>query len=83
MAIINTSSSKESLCNFRVIQKDGIHNICLLHSEKIILTSPAEGLWSMATGWSDNWPEQWQHVNPESIEDKAFRGDFWTILTRI
>lgn len=26
-----------------------------------ILVSPTEGLWSVATGWEDNWMSGWRH----------------------
>ena len=31
------------------------------------IESPAEGLWSIATDWGTNWPDSWQHANPERI----------------
>jgi hypothetical protein len=40
------------------------------------LHSPREGLWSVATHWSDGWPSGWVHGSPEAVEHS---GD-WTIL---
>lgn len=41
------------------------------------MASPEEGLWSIATDWSDNQPTQWVHVQPE----KKVETQGWTILT--
>ena len=41
-----------------------------------ILLSPAEGLWSIAEGWEDDWPTGWRHANPTEME----RAGEWTIL---
>lgn len=44
---------------------------------KIWFTSPTEGLWSVATDWSEGWPSSWVHANPEKVE----QSDEWTIVT--
>ncbi|AQT67044.1 hypothetical protein STSP2_00183 [Anaerohalosphaera lusitana] len=36
--------------------------------DRLALTSPAEGLWSIATGWEDQWPADWRHAKIEKIE---------------
>ncbi|MEJ2702384.1 MAG: hypothetical protein P8Z79_08075 [Sedimentisphaerales bacterium] len=41
-----------------------------------LLTSPAEGLWSIATDWKEGWPAKWVHGGPTEIE----RVGDWTIL---
>ncbi len=41
-----------------------------------ILTSPPEGLWSIATAWEQGWPADWVHGKPTELEHI---GD-WTIL---
>ncbi len=41
------------------------------HGERVLLRSPADGLWSVATGWVDDWPAGWQHGSPERIERKG------------
>lgn len=33
------------------------------------LSSPAEGLWSIATGWQDQWPTQWSHAKPQAVRE--------------
>lgn len=40
------------------------------------LRTPAEGLWSIATGWKNDWPDAWVHARPESVETSGN----WTIL---
>ena len=35
---------------------------------KSIVTAPKEGLWSVATGWSEDWMCDWHHSSPERIE---------------
>lgn len=41
------------------------------------LTSPPEGLWSVATNWTDGWPSGWVHAHPDQVER---RGE-WTIVS--
>ena len=31
-----------------------------------MLTTPEEGVWSIATGWENDWPSQWIHIQPEA-----------------
>ena len=47
----------------------------LLNGEDV-LTSPPEGLWSIATDWKDGWPGTWIHGKPTKIE----RAGDWTVL---
>lgn len=42
-----------------------------------VISSPKEGLWSVALGWKDNWPSDWQHVSPSNVESKGE----WTIAS--
>lgn len=44
---------------------------------KVFLHSPADGLWSVATNWSDGWPSGWVHANPDKVE----RNGPWTIAS--
>ncbi|MEM8890710.1 MAG: hypothetical protein AAGD28_22220 [Bacteroidota bacterium] len=43
-----------------------------------LLQSPAEGLWSIAFDWEDNWPTKWKHAKVEKLEEvdewKIFHG---------
>ena len=56
----------------------GDHNQSVEISDegRAILRSPAEGLWSVATGWKDNWPSDWKHAHPENVKTSGG----WTIL---
>ncbi len=49
----------------------------LLHSDQILLTSPAEGLWSIATTWTNDWPTEWHHAHPNNVTQSGE----WIILT--
>lgn len=44
--------------------------------DNITLSSPPEGLWSIATGWENQWPNNWHHVKFDSVVVK----DNWTHL---
>jgi len=35
------------------------------------LAAPAEGLWSIAMGWTNNWPADWAHGSPGTVERKG------------
>jgi hypothetical protein len=41
------------------------------------MTSPEEGLWSVATNWSVGWPTGWAHGGPNKVEHS---GD-WMIVS--
>ncbi len=36
-------------------------------ADRVAITSPQEGLWSVATAWENGWPAHWQHAHPTSI----------------
>lgn len=40
------------------------------------LRAPAEGLWSVATEWHNDWPAGWQHAGVQSVEASGK----WTVL---
>lgn len=40
------------------------------------LFTPSEGLWSVATGWKDDWMTDWVHVAPSKVENVGN----WTIV---
>ena len=46
-------------------------------NDKSLLTTPAEGLWSVATGWQQDWMCGWVHA---SADEQKQSGE-WTILT--
>jgi hypothetical protein len=41
-----------------------------------LLSSPPEGLWSVAMGWQDGWPTDWCHAQPETVRQLGP----WTVL---
>ncbi len=45
--------------------------------DRPFLTSPAEGLWSVATNWTEGWPSGWVHARPERREETGE----WTIVS--
>jgi len=58
-------------------KQDGkFYKVEILLDGEDILTSPPEGLWSIATAWKQGWPADWVHGKPTEIEHI---GD-WTIL---
>ncbi|MDR3199564.1 MAG: hypothetical protein LBU34_16980, partial [Planctomycetaceae bacterium] len=32
-----------------------------------VITTPKEGLWSIATDWTNDWMSGWKHVQPQSV----------------
>ena len=50
------------------IEVDSNNLLSLKLDGKSIVTAPAEGLWSVATGWSEDWMCDWHHSSPEHIE---------------
>ena len=42
-----------------------------------MITAPAEGLWSVATGWKNDWMCDWVHADPQNITQSGE----WTILS--
>ena len=46
---------------------------------RAFLQSPADGLWSVATNWTDGWPSGWVHARPEKVEHE---GD-WTLVSGV
>jgi len=48
----------------------------LLSGDRVLLTSPPEGLWSVAMDWRDKWPADWRHARAGEIETCGE----WTVL---
>lgn len=44
---------------------------------KHVITAPQDGLWSVATGWQDDWMCGWNHADPQKVE----KSGEWTILS--
>jgi hypothetical protein len=53
------------------------YHVQVLSGERVLLCSPPEGLWSIASDWRDGWPTEWRHAAAEQME----KNGQWTILT--
>lgn len=47
-----------------------------LIQDKVVVSAPEEGLWSVATGWQDDWMCEWKHADPQKVE----KSGEWTVL---
>ncbi|MBK6942900.1 MAG: hypothetical protein IPH13_22230 [Planctomycetes bacterium] len=52
------------------------HAVVVAIGSRDVVSTPAEGLWSVALGIEHEWPTEWRHVRPSAVRDV---GD-WTIL---
>lgn len=50
---------------------------CFGINGKNLVYAPQEGLWSVATGWANDWPCSWKHANPQSVTESGN----WKILS--
>ncbi|MCX8490119.1 MAG: hypothetical protein ORN54_03540 [Cyclobacteriaceae bacterium] len=55
---------------------DDKSSVAILSNGKSLMTSPDDGLWSIATGWKDNWSANWSHAKIEKISKESE----WTIV---
>lgn len=46
-------------------------------NDKVIISTPEEGLWSVATSWKNDWPADWVDIKPE----KHFKSGEWDLFT--
>ncbi|MHC4426390.1 MAG: AGE family epimerase/isomerase [Planctomycetota bacterium] len=82
MAIVLSTSGTFSFCAYGhsaglSAKQDGKHyQVEIFLDGQAVLTSPPEGLWSIATDWKQGWPAAWVHAKPTEIE----RTGDWTIL---
>jgi hypothetical protein len=60
-----------------VTSEDGINRLELRDSNGAQLAQPTEGLWSIAMGWKNDWPAQWQHGLIQACE----RSGPWLVLS--
>jgi len=59
------------------LQKQGdSYRVQILEGGNVSMTSPAEGLWSIAMDWQDGWPSAWMHGKATELETVSN----WTIL---
>ena len=53
------------------------HAVEIVGGSGVLMRSPAEGLWSVATAWADDWPAEWRHARPESVTNAGE----WTVVS--
>lgn len=53
--------------------------VCVRGGEST-LASPEEGLWSIAAGWQGDWPADWRHAHPDSVERA---GEWWILRGKL
>ena len=61
---------------FAQITLDGNRPVFTVQDE-VVISAPDEGLWSVATGWQDDWMCDWKHADPQKVE----RVGEWTVLS--
>ncbi len=59
-----------------IAPSDRPERVEIRHGDKTRLVSPPEGLWSVAVGMRDGWPEQWHHALPSRVT----RSGPWTVI---
>lgn len=62
--------------HIKVLNQNNPIQIGLIRENKILISSPTEGLWSLATSWENDWPSHWHHVQPDTL----FEDGAWTIV---
>lgn len=45
------------------------YRVSISRDGKQLLSSPKEGLWSIATGWDNGWPSDWNHAQIVKVND--------------
>jgi hypothetical protein len=71
-----TGAARTAGPELRILRQDDRYGVEVLSQGTVLLRSPAEGLWSIATDWEGDWPAGWRHADPERVE----RAGPWTIL---
>lgn len=77
LSLLTSSVAWSAAPQLRFERSDSGYAVSVLLEGRTILTSPTEGLWSIATDWKDGWPADWVHAGPTQMQSV---GD-WTILT--
>ena len=70
------SVASQPASSLGIVTQDGTHRVEVLCGGRPLVSSPEEGLWSIATDWREGWAADWHHVKP----DKLSRAGEWTIL---
>lgn len=53
------------------------YSVVISDEDLAVVSSPNEGLWSIATEWNGDWPDNWRHAGPDTV----LKSGSWTILT--
>lgn len=75
-ASTKAAGAGEAPTGFRVREVEGGSGLEIVSGERALLTSPDEGLWSVAMDWRDGWPADWHHAHAGDVEQAGE----WTIL---
>lgn len=74
----NANGQKSGQADLEVSQTaNQTYAVAFTLSGETVLQSPAEGLWSVATDWQNDWMSAWVHGSPTQKENV----NGWTILT--
>ena len=49
-------------------RSDAGYQVELLVGGRVLMRSPVEGIWSVGSGWKDEWPEDWHHGTAQEAE---------------
>lgn len=81
LLIVGGAYGEESIAvvqpTLRIVEENGTYRVKVCLGDQTLLSSPSEGLWSIATEWRNGWCEGWVHANPGRTE----RSGEWTVLT--
>ncbi len=68
---------KTDTCQLQVLPSEVGYRVEIGDGHQKMLSSPVDGLWSIALGWKDQWPTNWRHGSPDKVE----RVGPWLVLT--
>ena len=72
--LLNSVLAKESKAVsspiLKVFEKDGTYRVEVRCNDRTLLSSPEQGLWSIAMDWKDGWCAGWRHASPSRMERK-------------
>jgi len=55
--------------NIVIFKTGDNYSVSIQNNGKTLLSSPREGLWSIATAWEDGWPANWQHAQITGVRE--------------
>lgn len=56
-----------SQSQIRVINTPAASKLQVVSQKQVLLETPDEGVWSVATGWSERWPAEFKHALIDSV----------------